>query len=301
MYRKKNSLEFDIPYQKIVRNKTEQLAADNPMARAVAQPLFDAGIETMGLARKSEYVSGSPRCRQYDLFMLVLQGELKVHFGRRKLAQKPGMLSFCPKTVPFARENKTDTTWWIYFQLKNDGTWDKLRNHGAYVCKYESTDQMLLLVSRILDARRSPTILSRLDALEDSRCLATILKRELRIVVDSRPQAHQSESLQRLVKRIHKNPEKKCSVSEMASEAGMSPRTLSRAFRREYGMGPVDFVIQSRIDAATEMLATTDDTIEAIARALNYKSAYSFSTLFKRHLGIRPGQFRKQCRAEKER
>ncbi|MFO7821387.1 MAG: AraC family transcriptional regulator [Lentisphaeria bacterium] len=79
----------------------------------------------------------------------------------------------------------------------------------------------------------------------------------------------------------------------------MSSRTLSWLFRREYGMGPMDLVIQKRINAATEMLAATDDIIEEIARKLNYKSVYSFSSLFKRRLGVRPGQFRQQCRAEK--
>ncbi|MFO7821386.1 MAG: hypothetical protein R6V56_04955 [Lentisphaeria bacterium] len=222
MRRKQNSIDLQIPYQQITRDRTEQLAADNPRARTVAQPVFNAGIAAIGLARKKAYDSGPQKCRQNDFFMLLLQGELAVKLGSQTFTQQPRTLLFCPKTVPFARANKSASSWWIYFELADDESWKPLRQHGSYVREYESTDHMLLLVSRILEARRNPAVPSRLDALENARTLTGLLKRELRIMVDARPQAR-AEALQDLVERIHKKPEKNGRCRKWPKRSGCHP------------------------------------------------------------------------------
>lgn len=215
------------------------------------------------------------------------------------MTQGPRTISFCPAPRPFKRGNKTPTSWWIYFSLPDEPVWEPLKKRGPYLRHYESSDHMLLLVSRLMDARRRQTIASRLNAMEDARALGELLRRELRIMSGTKP-SKRALAVRELAVEIHAAPEKSWTVSEMAKKVGIPPRTLSRMFKTELGMGPMDLVIKNRLDLASTILMSTDDTIESIARRLGYKSLYSFSNLFYRHVGMRPGQFRKKCQADLE-
>lgn len=75
------------------------------------------------------------------------------------------------------------------------------------------------------------------------------------------------------------------------------PRTLSRLFQEEYGTSPMDMVIRHRLNKAAWMLTQTDDTVEVVAEKSGYQSVYSFSNLYFQRFGVRPGQYRRICRA----
>jgi AraC-like DNA-binding protein len=262
--------------------------------------VFDAGVISLGLARKAHYPPGASGGQlATNMIMLVLQGELNIQLGKLRGVQKAGMISFCPAGLRYARSNRSAATWWIYFHLPDVKIWEQLKQKGPYMRAYEWTPQMLLLVSNLMDARRDQTVNARLNALEDARALGELLRRELRVMSGNKPN-RRSLAVRKLAVEIHSAPEKNWTVSEMARKAGIPPRTLSRMFKNELGMGPMDLVIKNRLDLASTILMSTDDTIESIARRLGYKSLYSFSNLFYRHIGMRPGQFRKKCQADLE-
>jgi len=175
--------------------------------------------------------------------------------------------------------------------------WDPLKEHGSYIRSYESTDHLLMLLSRIMEAYENKSLKSRLNALDDSRSLSDLIKREVRLV-DKKPHPH-AEKLNYLVSKIQLAPEEAWTVPKMAKNLNLSSRSLNRLFHREYGMGPMDFVIRRRLDMAIEMLIYTDDKIEAIASSISYKSLNSFSNLFFRHIGMRPGELRTKYCSEK--
>jgi transcriptional regulator GlxA family with amidase domain len=49
-----------------------------------------------------------------------------------------------------------------------------------------------------------------------------------------------------------------------------------------------------RLEEAKQMLEATDDPIEAIASAVGYEDAGFFARLFRRKVGLTPGQYRKR-------
>lgn len=288
---------FDIPFQNITQNKTDQLHRDNLWARLLAQPLFDAKVVSVGLARKISYPAQPTQRANDHCLVLVLQGELSLRLGKRRLIQKPGMVSFCPKGTVYSRSNRSAKSWWIYFNLLDHPVWDPLVQRGPYMRHYESAAHMLLLVSRIMEARQRQTVVSQLSALENSHALGQLIHRELRSAAVKKP-SRRTLAIQKLAVEIHNVPQAKWTVSLMAKKTGLPPRTLNRLFKNELGMGPMDLVIKNRLDKASSLLLSTDYTIETIAGELGYKSAYSFSNLFQRHVGMRPGQFRKRCLSE---
>ena len=82
------------------------------------------------------------------------------------------------------------------------------------------------------------------------------------------------------------------SLEKLAKQAHLSPEYFAKLFREQTGMAPAAFVRQRRMDVARSMLATSDETIERIARAVGFKDPFHFSRVFKRYAGVAPTEFR---------
>ncbi|HYF50139.1 MAG TPA: helix-turn-helix transcriptional regulator [Planctomycetota bacterium] len=82
-------------------------------------------------------------------------------------------------------------------------------------------------------------------------------------------------------------------LEKLAKHAHLSPVYFAKLFREQTGMAPAAFVRQRRMDVARSMLATSDETIERIARAVGFKDPFHFSRVFKKSTGIAPTEFRR--------
>jgi len=58
-------------------------------------------------------------------------------------------------------------------------------------------------------------------------------------------------------------------------------------------------VIFMRMQRAAEILASTDDKVEAVAAAVGYSNSFAFSVAFKRWMGWPPSEFRRRSRARR--
>lgn len=70
-------------------------------------------------------------------------------------------------------------------------------------------------------------------------------------------------------------------LKELAALAGCSVRQLQRRFKQEKQLGPMEYVIQLRMESASRMLRHTDASIGEIADKLGYRDMYYFSRAFK--------------------
>ncbi|MDM4719366.1 GlxA family transcriptional regulator [Micromonospora sp. WMMA1363] len=83
-------------------------------------------------------------------------------------------------------------------------------------------------------------------------------------------------------------------VPELAERAHMSPRNFSRVFRREVGMTPGQYVVQTRVSRARELLESTDLSISQIARRCGFGRVETFLRTFDRAVGLTPGAYRQR-------
>ena len=83
------------------------------------------------------------------------------------------------------------------------------------------------------------------------------------------------------------------SVADIAASVSLSPSHLSRLFKMQTGFSPHEFITLRRIDAAKELLLTTDLSIKQIAYQVGYHSEANFITSFSGKSGITPAAFRK--------
>jgi transcriptional regulator GlxA family with amidase domain len=81
-------------------------------------------------------------------------------------------------------------------------------------------------------------------------------------------------------------------VEALARRAAMSPRSFARCFVAETETTPAVFVEALRIEAAKRLLATSDLTVSAIARAVGLKHAETLYRAFRRRAGTTPESYR---------
>jgi AraC-like DNA-binding protein len=289
-------IEIEIPENGNKISDNWLLDHEDPMAKEFAQPLFDSGVMSIALVCKDDEFETSVKKSEHHLFLLIIQGDLNLSFGSQDYLLKPGMLSFLPLNKNYSYSSNLPCQY-LMLHFFDKPIWEPLKEHGRYLRKYESTDHLLILLKRILESSRNHTIRDRLNALDYSRALADLIKRETRIF-EKNKNIH-LDKIKKLIAKIHISPEEPWTVSLMAKSVHLSPRSLNRIFHREYGIGPMDFVISKRLHKAFEMLVYSDDKIEAVASSLGYKSINSFSNLFLRHTGMRPGEFRNKYSSEK--
>lgn len=86
----------------------------------------------------------------------------------------------------------------------------------------------------------------------------------------------------------------------VARELGLSYRSFRRAFRVATGMGPGEYRLRRRLDRARAELAAGDRTVAEIARELGWANPFTFTALFRKHVGVSPRAWRRGRRTEKD-
>ncbi len=82
-------------------------------------------------------------------------------------------------------------------------------------------------------------------------------------------------------------------IRQLAKKAGMNTTSFKAAFKTAFGMGPFEFLVETRMQHAVSLLQKRDLSIQRVADASGYKSFGSFIKAFKRRFGVTPGQIKK--------
>jgi AraC-like DNA-binding protein len=91
---------------------------------------------------------------------------------------------------------------------------------------------------------------------------------------------------------VHRAPDRKWTVPELAAASAVSRSLLDERFRRLLGSSPMQYVTHWRMHVAKELLSSTDLGVRAVARRVGYDSEEAFSRAFKRALGRSPTHWR---------
>jgi transcriptional regulator GlxA family with amidase domain len=73
---------------------------------------------------------------------------------------------------------------------------------------------------------------------------------------------------------------------------GMSPRNLIRRFKAATGHLPGAYLQLLRVSAARELLEEGRAPVQSVSTAIGYEDVAFFRTLFKRHTGMTPAEYR---------
>ncbi len=78
---------------------------------------------------------------------------------------------------------------------------------------------------------------------------------------------------------------------ELAKISDFSYSYFKKVFISKYGVSPVKYITQLRMNYACELLSTGKYKISDVAQLCGYENVYYFSTVFKKHKGISPKNY----------
>lgn len=81
------------------------------------------------------------------------------------------------------------------------------------------------------------------------------------------------------------------SLEALAAQAHMTPRTLSRVFTQELGMGPGRYVERVRLEAARNLLQDAKASISTVARLTGFGHPENLRRSFHKHLAVSPQDY----------
>ncbi|GAB6938933.1 GlxA family transcriptional regulator [Isoptericola variabilis] len=135
-------------------------------------------------------------------------------------------------------------------------------------------------------------------ALRVARQLVMYLKRpggqsQFSVSTDPRATSRRVDDLRHHVLRNVAAP---LTVADLAEQAHVSERQLTRLFKTELGTTPAAYVESVRVEVARQRLETTDDTLERVATACGFGTTDTLARAFRRRLDTTPAQYRARFR-----
>jgi AraC family transcriptional regulator len=96
----------------------------------------------------------------------------------------------------------------------------------------------------------------------------------------------------RLIEVRAEDLEPRLSMTELASEAGMSPFHFLRVFRQIVGMTPYQFILHTRLHRAAVRLRRSREAVSSIALEAGFGDLSTFNRRFRRVMGLSPSAYR---------
>ena len=100
--------------------------------------------------------------------------------------------------------------------------------------------------------------------------------------------------LKRSLDKIQRHYAEALTISSLAATSGLSPTTFKRKFTQIFGIPPGRALLLARLNAARNLLETTDKPLADIAIECGFYDQSHFSRIFTAERGLTPGHYRRQ-------
>ena len=105
---------------------------------------------------------------------------------------------------------------------------------------------------------------------------------------------YQQRGLEVAMAHIQANYREAISIPELARLAHLSVRQLGRRFQEVFGMSPQEFLMRTRVQAASDDLLQTENSLGTIAADHGFYDQSAFTRQFFQHTGEKPLRFRQR-------
>lgn len=231
-----------------------------------------------------EIVSNSGR-KNHGL-VYFLDGKVDYIYPQKRFSVSAGHILFLPKGLPYTIDRQTAATCihidFLTVPESNELPFAKVYpNHAAFIDQFNGA----LLAYKQKRTGYEAEIMSFLY-----KIIAIINQAESCAYF---PKSHMQKLAPALEHINGRYLSGELRISELARLCDMSPRYFDKLFGAFYGMSPKEFILQKQLDAAKNMLVTSDTTLGDIAVACGFKDVYYFSKTFKKNLDVSPSEYRK--------
>ncbi len=279
---------------KISDNKiftTESSAVVFHNAGIAWQPFANHGFRNVGVERVVKSFQTAWLKNDYGLVFIIEKGDYVFRSADAELQFGAGQAVIVPPGVMrqirlLDREGKH-----MFIHIQDTDKWSGLFNNPG-INKLNSSEELFKLASLFVQEVSSSTHNSLQIAAKLAEAFIMCLQRESDLKLTTF-ELKQQEKMNLLWRDVAAIPESKWTVPDMAKRLCFSVGHFHYLCKKLNGISPMDKVIAIRMEKACVLLLNTDDPLPDIAETVGYESVYSFSRLFKKHIGTSPGKYRK--------
>ena len=92
----------------------------------------------------------------------------------------------------------------------------------------------------------------------------------------------------------------KLTLEDISKAVNMKPSYISHIFKQKTGISPIQYTLQRKFGEAQGLLMDTDLSVNEISDLFGFSNTAHFNAMFKKHVGIPPGQYRKSLKEMKQ-
>ncbi|WP_304681650.1 AraC family ligand binding domain-containing protein [uncultured Clostridium sp.] len=257
--------------------------------------LYTCGYESC----KSKHFYG-PAVRSGYLIHIVLSGKgiFKVNNNTYNLTARDGFLIYPNELIYYEADENNP---WEYIWIGLVGTKVNDYLNKTSISKFNPTFK-LNKHSKLINAINSIINSTKIDANKNLKILSTLydflfeLLNEFPSSINNNKNTQQSY-LDEALLFIHLNFQDNVSITNIANHLSIDRSYLHRIFKNNLNLSPQEYVLNLRLEKASELLLTTSLTIGDIARSVGYNDTMLFSKTFKKHKGLTPSNYKKLNKA----
>lgn len=176
---------------------------------------------------------------------------------------------------------------------------DSNDNGGYFKLSSTNCSNISLIMQQILHESKTPDGES-----EFLKSLLTVelfvwLSRSLRLQWESNL-ATKGDKMQEILDSakhyIEENYNTDISLTDIAGYVYISTSHFARAFKKQFKISPIQYLLSIRIEKAKTLLEETNLKVGDIAASVGFSAQQRFNDIFKKHLGLSPSEYRQQYR-----
>lgn len=244
------------------------------------------GIDRAILVGKDEYDLGVTEFSSqlnYNELIFHFSGRSTVTFGEKQLEVKENTVRFLPKgNFSEYKVNKTEKGECIYVCF----TADTSISDEAFVIDIKNNDTVGNLFKKLFSVW-----VCKNDGYY-FECISLLYKIFSELQKQTYIPKSQYNTIRPAVEYIEEHfLDGKISVDMLARKCSVSTSYLKKLFVKKYGMTPLKYILQMKLNHACDLLKTGDYSVGRVAEICGYTDIYYFSRTFKEHMGITPSSF----------
>ncbi len=255
-------------------------------------------VVRIGITRNQYKISREDGFNSYQILYCVSgSGIFKV--GGKSYKISSGDAFFFRPGVPHEYipvEKPWKTTWITYSGSSAEGIADYLGLGDTAVFSIPNLTEFDLLTKSLSDV----FISDKADKEIRSSCILYKMLIKVGGYIDNLPQnggMTQNEKFQKIspvIDLMKRKYNEDISLETMADEIGVTANHLCRLFNQVYGVTPLKYLTQLRLNEAKNFLSSSDDMkIKDIAAATGFNGVSYFCTVFKKYEGVTPEVYRR--------
>lgn len=205
----------------------------------------------------------------------------------------PQSLYFWPCTAPYTM--KIVSTQWNCFQLFIDGT--EASYYHALFSEFSSGSIDIPRSSKI------PNLICRLESRSEMHLeshlhhISFLTNFLIEVAALSQKQNNSPKIpnyLVRIKNRFDEHYEEYYSLDMLEEQVQINKYRIVREFSHYFGISPISYLAERRMEAAKNLLTATDYKVHDIGRQVGYENTTHFINTFKKHVGVTPLNYRKE-------